>query len=455
MSQRSDLPFGSEFSPSQIDLVGLLDMIAQNENNKTLEEAIRNAFFSKHGNGNIRNQNKLAMNCRLGLKAYGIINADGKFTDFGRKLLTLKISSSDLYKELARHILLNLNGMTLVQCIKDMTVAGEIVNLTTLRKGLAERGVHYPSGGKHPSMMRLWLAKAGVFIGSRWQVNDQAIKDILGLDTDDFPQLASLTSQQKAFVLTLANIDSQDEIPANHIVKLAEATYGIEFPEKSLPKQVLNKLEECGYILARKTTEGRGAKPFMITATDKLVAEIIMPLLNQLEQQTDPKLIELLRKPLAEILEEIDSSDRYISGLALEALAFKLMRLLAMDYAATRLRAQSTGGAEIDIIFQSSHLVFSRWQVQCKNTSRVSLDDVAKEVGLTHFLKSNAIVMVSTGDIGSEARRYANKIMAESNLCVVMVDRDDLNIIRDNPSYIVEAFNREASHAMNLKKLDI
>ena len=76
-------------------------------------------------------------------------------------------------------------------------------------------------------------------------------------------------------------------------------------------------------------------------------------------------------------------------------------------------RAQITGGAEVDLVFESARLVFSRWQVQCKNTARVSLDDVAKEVGLTHFLKSTVIVMISTGDIGAEARRYANRIMAD------------------------------------------
>jgi hypothetical protein len=44
------------------------------------------------------------------------------------------------------------------------------------------------------------------------------------------------------------------------------------------------------------------------------------------------------RKPLAAILEEIKVSDTYIRGLALEALAFKLMRLLDLEYVATRLR---------------------------------------------------------------------------------------------------------------------
>jgi site-specific DNA-methyltransferase (cytosine-N4-specific) len=122
---------------------------------------------------------------------------------------------------------------------------------------------------------------------------------------------------------------------------------------------------------------------------------------------------------------------------------------------ATRLRGNQTGGAEVALVFESVRLVFSRWQVQCKNTVRVSLDDVAKEVELTHFLKSNAIVIVTTGGIGSEARRYANRIMAESNLAVVMLDGDDLKAISESPAIIVRAFEREARHAMKLKKLDI
>lgn len=131
------------------------------------------------------------------------------------------------------------------------------------------------------------------------------------------------------------------------------------------------------------------------------------------------------------------------------------MRLIDLAYVATRLRGTQTGGAEVDLVFEGARLVFSRWQIQCKNTTRVSLDDVAKEVGLTHFLKSNVIVIVSTGEIGEEARRYANKVMADSNLCVVMVDGRDLSQIEARPPSIIEVFNREARHAMDLKKLEI
>jgi len=459
--QRSDLPFGSEFSPSQIVLADLLELIESSKGDwRALEAAILKHYFSKHASGRAGetgayNRGKLANNCKLGLIAYGIIERSGCFTKFGRHLHDIRKNEQALYRSLARHILLHLNGMTMLQCIQDMTSAGEEVNLTSLRNGLNERGVHFPAGGKHPSIMRLWLAKAGVFVGTRWQIDTIRLREVLGTNPDEFGVLARFTAEQRAFLRALANTGATTPQPANEIARLAGATYGVRFPEKSLPKLVLNALVEAGYITAAKTTTGRGAKPFLVTPTDKLIKDIIEPLLEHLKDQTDPRLMSLLKTPLSSVLAELKSKDRHVAGLALEALAFKLMRLLDMDYVATRLRASATGGAEVDLIFESARLVFSRWQVQCKNTSHVLLDDVAKEVGLAHFLKSNIIVMVSTGEIGPEARRYANKVMTDSNLGIVMVDGGDLARIEKHAAAIVEVFNREAGHAMNLKKLEI
>ncbi|NUQ38114.1 MAG: hypothetical protein HUU23_10005 [Caldilineales bacterium] len=137
MSQKSDLPFGSEFSPSQIDLPEVLEMTAaQSGNLQALQDAIQARYFSAHGGGSARNQKTLAMNCRLGMKAYGIIDERATLTDFGRSLYQIREDGPVLYTLLARHILLHLKGMALVQCIQDMTAAGEEVNLTTLRQAL-------------------------------------------------------------------------------------------------------------------------------------------------------------------------------------------------------------------------------------------------------------------------------------------------------------------------------
>jgi site-specific DNA-methyltransferase (cytosine-N4-specific) len=458
----SDLPFGSEFSPSQVDLPELLAIVAAHQGDpRGLEAQIMAQYFASHAarpeadGDRTYNRGKLANNCKLGMIAYGIIDRDARFTLFGEELYKARGDESRLYELLARHILLNLKGMTLVQCLQDMVAAGEEITLDSLRIALGERGVHFPPGGKHPSMMRLWLAKAGIIMGARWQVNTIRLRAVLGADPDDFPALAKFTAQQKSFLMALANTGVTNPQPANEVARIAAATYGVRFPDKSLPKEVLNALVAAGYITATKTTTGRGAKPFLVAPTEKVRKEILGPLIDQLRNQVDPKLLGLLTKPLTEIIAEIGSDNRNISGLALEALAFKLMRTLGMDYVATRLRANQTGGAEVDLIFHSARLVYSRWQVQCKNTSRVSLDDVAKEVGLTHFLKSAVIVIVTTGEIGAEARRYANRIMADSNLAIVMIDHADLESIESNAVHLIDAFRREAEHAMALKRMDL
>lgn len=63
--------------------------------------------------------------------------------------------------------------------------------------------------------------------------------------------------------------------------------------------------------------------------------------------------------------------------------------------------------------------------------------------------------MVTAGEIGGEARRYANKIMADSNLAIVMMYGGDLSAISESPATIIRSFKREARHAMNLKKLEL
>lgn len=453
--RKSDLPFGSEFSPSQINLPHILELASASSGNwKAFEDAVREAYFASHETSEY-NQKKLANNAKLSMIAYGIIDRNANLTDFGHKLYELRFEEAKLYAELARHILLNLHGIMLIQCIQDMQTAGQTVNLIDLREWLEERGVFFPRGGKHASIIRLWLEKAGIFVKG-WQTNEARLREILGTSPEEVEVLSIFNREQKAFLKTLANLGGGTH-PSNEVEKLATITYGVKFDEKNLPKQVLYPLTKAGYItLERGTKEkGRGAKPFYVTATEKVDKDIITPLLEQLEKQTLPDIRPLLRKPLGEILEELNSPDRHVAGLALEALAFKLMRLLDMTYVATRLRGAATGGAEVDLIFESARLVFSRWQIQCKNTARVALDDVAKEVGLTHFLKSNVIVIATTGEIGSEARKYANKIMADSNLCIVLINGADLKLIEQNQPAIVDVFNREARNAMKLKALEI
>ncbi len=453
---RSDLPFGSEFSPAQIELPFLLSLAHEHGADwKIFEDAVRDRYFSGHETSDY-NKAKLANNTKLSLRAYSLIGGkDVTLTKTGEALYELRNNASALYEAFARHILRNCQGMNFVQCVLDMEAAGEGIDLNKLRHWLKERGISVPRGGKHMSTMRLWLEKAGVFI-SEYRVDQSRLDKILGIHAEEYEALATFTTEQRAYLKTLGNMGGAGPYASNDIEKLAAATYGVAFNEKNLPKQILYPLRDAGYVeLERGTKEkGRGAKPFLVKASEKLNADVIVPLIKQLEKQAQAELRPLLRKNLDQIRKDLKSEGRHTRGLALEALAFNLMRLVDLSYVATRLRGSATGGAEVDLIFESARLVFSRWQIQCKNTSRVSLDDVAKEVGLTHLLKSNVVVMISTGKIGREARRYANTVMSNSNLCIIMVDGKDLDRIESAPAAIVDVFARESQHAMSIKKLD-
>lgn len=450
---RSDLPFGSEFSPEQVDLPTLLELAEKHQRDvRAFEAAIRDKYFERN-NTSEENKKKLANNTRLSMIAYGLIEREVSLTEFGKELYLLRGNLEEFYKRFAQHILLKLNGMSLVQCVLDLEMAGETFTRHKLHKWLNERGIYVPPNGRHASTMKLWLERAGVF--TDWRVNRARLAEVAGTSIEKFGALATLTKPQRDFLKALANVGGGGPYAWTEIARMAEELYGTEFTEGNVPKTVLYPLQQAGYIALERGTKaaGRGAKPFLVHTTAAFDATILRPLLEQAESQVNPGLRLLLRQPLAEILEKLNSTDRHIAGLALEALAFKLMRLLDLDYVSTRLRGDETGGAEVDLIFQSSRLVFSRWQVQCKNTVRVRLDDVAKEVGLVNFLKSNVIVIITTGEIGPEARRFAAKTMQDTNLCIVMINGADIEAIRDDPYAIIPVMEREAQQAMQLKTL--
>ena len=72
--RRSDLPFGSEFSPSQIDLQVLLELAHEHGADwRAFEAAGRDRCFSTHETSD-DNKAKLANNTKLSLRAYGLID---------------------------------------------------------------------------------------------------------------------------------------------------------------------------------------------------------------------------------------------------------------------------------------------------------------------------------------------------------------------------------------------
>lgn len=194
---------------------------------------------------------------------------------------------------------------------------------------------------------------------------------------------------------------------------------------------------------------------FLVSLTEKAQRLLVEPRLALFRIRVGSVLAGKCQLPMRQILDDVNSPDPRTRGLALDTIVLKLMQLLDMNCVTAHLRGAAADGVEARWIFQTTRLVFSRWQVVCKHTRRLTSDDVAKEVGLTRLLKSNVIVVVSTGEIGSSARAFANRVMAESSLCIVLINGEDLATIERNPATIVDVFQREAAQAMQLKPIAV
>ena len=446
----NELPFGTQFSPEQINLKRLLELAQEytGRTNKEFVEQIAQEFFAQKAS-----PEKLAGNTSISLKSYGIVTGRNtiEITEVGSNLLSIT-DDEQLNKAFAKHILLNLNGLVFVETLRRMYLNGDNLTNANINIALIHQGFQLQQTSNNVQVMKLWLGQAGIILGD-WKINEAALKELLGIESNEIALFKELSPEQYYFLLALCNAASNEPLVATDVRNLATASYNIDFDEKAFASKVIKPLQDKGLIAAQKTTGGRGAKPYMVELTEKTKREVVEPLLMQFKDQVGNALADAYCKTFSDLRNEIDSENTYVKGLALEAFAIKVMRIIGLDFIRTRYRDIQIGGAEVDVLFDSTRLLYSRWQVQCKNTSTVTIDMVAKEVGLTHMLKSTAIVMMTTGHLTSEAKKYARRIMEDMNLCILMLEKEDIDCIISNPTSIVDIFNRQSEEVKKIKIL--
>lgn len=452
--RKRDLPFGSQFSATQVNLPEILDIIfAHPGDREAVTNAILERYFSKRETAW---RWKLADNTFLSVRDYGLVSEDSAPTEVAEVLLRIKDNPNNLYEAFARHILINLNGLQFVNVVRDMQSSGEKITLPSLRARASQYGATFPRGATHASSLKSWLALAGIFVeGREFTLNERRLEEVLGTNVRTIDSLGELTQQQRAFLKALANLSPKEPVPQNQVVSYASTLYGVEFNEKSIPGQVLTPLENLGFITVSKGSAGRGAKPHLVLPTGRLRSEMVTPLVNALAASIGPVARQVARMRLADILSQIQSDDRHIKGRALEALAIYFLRLLDLRFVGWRLRAVEGQGAEVDVVMEGARFLFSRWQVQCKNTARVALDDVAKEVGLARRYRTNVIMVVTTGKFSRDAERYADEEMAATHLNIILLDGISLAQIKANPFSITDILNDRAERAMGIKRIDL
>jgi hypothetical protein len=446
MARKSDLPSAANFSPNEVELDHVLELAERHGGNrKALERAIQQRYYDPKATTPPAQKPKLAYNVALGMEKYGVINKDGTLTPLGSALYKIRRNSAKLHERFAHHILVDLSGVVLLDCVRDMRAGGEKLDLVNIRRALMDRDVYTVSANKSISLMRLWLDQAGITTKS-WNIDEGRFKSVLAVGDDELAALTHLTPEQRAVLKTLAEVGTA--VDSSKLRQAAENAYSVSLNEKTFPK-VLNPLVAQGFI----SFTAAGGKSAPVTPLPRLLKDVTVPLIDQYGKGLPPKLRTLLRRPLPDIVIALDSTSGYEKGLALEALGFKIMRSIGLDYRDTRFRPHAGGRFEVDLLFDSKRLAYSRWQIQCKNTSTVDLDDVAKEVGLVYRLLSNVIVILTRGRVGNEARRYAVDVMQKTGLAIVLIDGDDVKKIITAPLAIHDVLDREAAFAMSVKPL--
>lgn len=167
--------YGHQFEPEKFSLIEITQLCKNCQpDRKKLEQQILFRYFSKHSQENTSrsdsssNQRKLAMNCFLSLRAYKIIEdiqgeKQYKLGDFGEEILQCSHNSQEINKSFARHILVNLTGMSLLKAIEAINTRGETPNLELIAYELQEMGFSISPNAIYTSTMRKWLKIAKIF----------------------------------------------------------------------------------------------------------------------------------------------------------------------------------------------------------------------------------------------------------------------------------------------------
>ena len=384
-----------------------------------------------------------ANNVLIGMSQCGLIAKSGnriigEFTDLAYQILDS--SSNEVANNIfSTHLLQNCHGFELFDIVSVIRGRGENISLQNIREELRSRGFEVTENEGNASKIRQWLEGTGI-VNAEWDVDNQALHSLIGATFDTTAKWSGLTRAQRVFlevVKQLQDIEPELWLPVRRIKDRCEIDYGRNvFPEGHLRRIVIDPLVSNGWIEAQGTGSGRGGDSGTVRALPQLIdIKIPLPINNVSSIPID--LRDKLAKPLDDIFSDLNSTDTYVKGIALELLSLRIARDIGLFPVCFRERSKKTQGAEVDIIANGVHLHYSRWLIQCKNTSNVHVSDIAKEVGMAVVLKAQVITIVTTGKIGATVRQYADGLASSSAFQAILIDGEMLKKYRNKGAEVI------------------
>jgi len=455
--KESQIPVGTQFSPELIDLMAFVKMVVkfsgdiEKLRNAVVEAPVRIKPYDSAPTERMRNL-PLEAGVQYGILTKGTYHA----TELAKELAELK--EPDLFEIFARHILLKLNGLRVVEAAQEMFQDGRDITGDTLSLYLTDQGFRVTVHNTAINTMRMWLAQAGLFPKGKskseaWIPNKAVKEKLLGMNDELIAALSGFSKEQISYVKVLCSLEPKDWIAASDVRDMAETNYGVRFGRASLPKEVLEPLKQAG-LIEYETRGTKSGKTSRLKVTNKFNSTILKTFIDStLKSLNNVVTAYYLERP-EDIFESLHSKDKYIKGRSLEALTIYIMRLLGLRFIEWRKRAKETGYSEVDVLLAGLFGGLpTTWQVQCKNTptASVTLEDVAKEVGLLLLTNATHILIVANASFTDDARKFARAIMLKSSVNIFLLDKNDFNSIKENPANIAIIIKTHAEDICNLR----
>jgi DNA modification methylase len=449
------VPYTQQFTPKVTPLYRLIPILRSNTGNaKNLKTAIARAFFSDSPD-----PSKMAGNTLTALRNCGILEGDD-LTELGQQLLDNQDNIEEAHRILARYFLLDLDAISIVETIQEMQSGGDRIDLTTLPPKLRECGFTGVSDNSSDlSGVLNWLRAAKVL--TEYTVNPTDYYSLVGTTAALLNLLKELPANQVAFLKSMAALNVTDWTPHIHIVEHVEALHPgeVKFNHKIIPDEICKPLQAAGFIEYRKrskvdqkTAEGRGGKTGYVKPAARFEKEVA-PLIDALYRAAGFNQIRRIRAmSLKDIVADIkQKTDANKQGKALEYLSVRLCQMLELQFMGWReTDPVIAGGGEVDAMFYSARLIYSRWQVQCK-IDQITMGTVAKEKGMQEITLANVILIVSTGPATAGAQTFRRQVIAKTNLHIIFIDGAALERIIQNNAALIEILRQQAETAIHEK----
>jgi hypothetical protein len=422
------LPSFNDFSPGILggDVRRPLSIVDRHPNDRgaAVAEFAREFFKSKASQ-------RSKANVPATLTSTGLVDRDTfALTEFGRDVL-FQPDARAAARAFARGLLLAPSGMLLIEAIRALWRKREGGSRKALlKRELESLGIEgLARATTDHTTFENWLVEAGLVVeeGGYRRPDDEALRDVVGVGSDEFSDLLALDDAQQLFLRVIRRRTEVEGITCD--LRLAEvydecrrnasALFGKDDQFRS---SLVNPLVAGGWIDATPAHTGKGGTA---RAAPKLMRIPIEKVLPRAFGGVPGDLRRRLDAPLGDVLDLLhDPASKYNRGLGLELLALRMLFDLGLEPRGFRVRARETAYAEVDLLAEGRNLLFSRWVVQCKNLakgSNVALGDVAKEVGIAIHQKAHVIAIMTTTDFSREARRYADEVTRDTHLQFLLV----------------------------------